>query len=82
MLLGVEFNVSELTELVCIEKDILEIVREWSRSAVDVTHVKDEVSGRIIKYLTIVDCSPSRFAVWKRIRDESTVLTRSDFTWI
>ena len=56
---------------VCVEKGTLAVDRDWRRLAVDVTHVKDEISGRASKYLTIVDCGPSRYAVWKKIRDES-----------
>ena len=37
----------------------------WDRIAVDVTHYNNK------KYLSIIDCGPSRFAVWKNVKDES-----------
>ena len=36
----------------------------WSRLAVDVTHYGSQL------YLSLVDCGPSRFSVWKDIRSE------------
>ena len=36
-----------------------------SRLAVDVTHYNRDC------YLTCVDCGPSRFVIWKKLRDES-----------
>ena len=37
----------------------------WERVAIDVTHFQ----GRL--YLTMVDCGPSRFAIWRQLRYES-----------
>lgn len=42
----------------------LGVDRVWQRLAVDVTHV-----GRT-PYLTMVDCGPSRFAIWRQLRNE------------
>ena len=36
----------------------------WSRLAVDVTHYSTH------RYLSLIDCGPSRFVVWKKIRSE------------
>ena len=36
----------------------------WGRIAADVTHLRDD------KFLTIIDCGPSRYTVWKRVRHE------------
>jgi hypothetical protein len=44
------------------EKGALSVHETWKRLAVDVTHY-----GRD-RYLTMVDCGPSRFAIWRRIR--------------
>lgn len=42
-------------------------VREnWYRLAIDVTKYNDR------KYLSLIDCGPSRFAIWKEIGDESS----------
>ena len=43
----------------------LEVERNWSRLALDVTHLGMQ------SYLTVVDCGPSRFAIWRRIRSEN-----------
>jgi len=37
----------------------------WSRVAVDVTHYGSQV------FLSMVDCGPSRFAIWRRLQNES-----------
>ena len=43
-------------------------VREtWQRLAIDVTKFNGD------KYLSFIDCGPSRFAIWKEIRDESSL---------
>jgi ribonuclease HI len=47
------------------KRGVLEVQDPWSRLACDVTHFK----GR--KYLTIIDCGPSRFSIWKLIKSES-----------
>lgn len=53
------------------EKGVLEVDRNWSRLSVGVTHVSEAGVRRKVPYLTIVDCGPSRFALWRRIKDES-----------
>ena len=42
------------------------IARNWSRLAIDVTHYRE------IPYLTMIDYGPSRFAIWKKIRGETS----------
>ena len=42
----------------------LGVADEWRRIAVDVTHYRQ------IPYLTLVDCGPGRFAIWKELRNE------------
>ena len=43
----------------------LSVDDDWRRVAMDVTHHGQQ------KYLTIVDCGPSRLAIWRAIRNES-----------
>ena len=43
----------------------LSVPDDWRRVAVDVTHYG------LQKYLTMVDCGPSRFAIWRIIRSEA-----------
>ncbi len=43
----------------------LGVKRNWSRLAIDITHYKRKV------YLTMVDCGPSRFAIWREVPTES-----------
>ena len=43
----------------------LHVKAVWDRVACDVTHYGNK------KYFTLIDCGPSRFAVWKPIPDES-----------
>ncbi|KRZ83029.1 hypothetical protein T08_13209 [Trichinella sp. T8] len=40
----------------------LDVEEVWQRVGMDITHVR----GR--PYLTLIDCGPSRFAVWRRLR--------------
>ncbi|XP_043226913.1 uncharacterized protein LOC122384018 [Amphibalanus amphitrite] len=40
----------------------LETERTWDRLAMDVTHLHGH------PYLTLVDCGPSRYAIWRRLR--------------
>lgn len=47
------------------EKGVLSTDKTWWRLAIDVTHYNG------VLYLTIVDCGPSRFAVWRLIRNEN-----------
>ena len=43
----------------------LEVAQSWSRLAIDVTHL-----GRW-SYLTLVDCGPGRFAIWRKVESEN-----------
>lgn len=47
------------------DKGELSVAQNWQRLAADVTHYGNE------RYLTMVDCGPSRFAIWRRINTES-----------
>ena len=47
------------------DKGKLEVDECWKRLACDVTHYQHD------KFLTIIDCGPSRFAIWRRIPNES-----------
>ena len=38
----------------------------WKRLAIDVTHYRQ------IPYLSVVDCGPGRFAIWRELRDETS----------
>ncbi|XP_043198082.1 uncharacterized protein LOC122368321 [Amphibalanus amphitrite] len=48
----------------------------WERVAVDVTHFQ----GRL--YLTMVDCGPSRFAIWRQLRCESAAYVTGEMSSI
>lgn len=52
------------------EKGHLDSKQIWHRVAIDVTHYKNK------RFLSIIDCGPSRYAIWRFIRDEeaSTIL--------
>ena len=43
----------------------LSVQSVWSRIAIDVTHYRGSL------YLSIIDCGPGRFAVWRRIKFET-----------
>ena len=43
------------------QKGTLKVDNVWDRLACDVTQVGNE------KYVTIIDCGPSRFAVWQKV---------------
>ena len=49
------------------QKGGLSVEKNWMRIAVDVTHFKG------ICYLTMVDCGPSRFIIWRKMRSEDAV---------
>ena len=49
------------------EAGSLSVNENWSRLAVDVTHYRGKA------YLTMVDCGPSRFAVWRQLSSERAV---------
>jgi transposase InsO family protein len=42
----------------------LEVEQSWWRVACDVTHYQGKL------YLSLIDCGPSRFALWRRLQDE------------
>ena len=48
-----------------VERGDLAVEGNWYRVAADVTHYND------INYLSIVDCGPSRFTIWRRLLNES-----------
>jgi transposase InsO family protein/ribonuclease HI len=47
------------------KKGHLHVTNCWERVAIDTTHYGGEV------YLTLIDCGPSRYTVWRRINSES-----------
>ena len=47
------------------ERGDLEVKECWRRLAVDVTHFQGSC------YLSLIDCGPSRFVIWRRLKDES-----------
>lgn len=49
-------------------KGELGVKENWKRLAIDVTHYRQML------YLTIVDCGPGRFAIWKDLRYETAQL--------
>ncbi|XP_067931172.1 uncharacterized protein [Watersipora subatra] len=48
------------------EKGSLIVEDNWWRLATDITHYNGTA------YLTVVDCGPSRFAIWRRLRNETS----------
>lgn len=44
---------------------ILSVSEDWTRLAMDVVHYRG------IPYLSVVDCGPGRFAIWRKMRGES-----------
>ena len=48
-----------------INEGELSVEKDWKRLALDVTHHGCQ------KYLPIVDCGPSQFAIWRNIQNES-----------
>ena len=49
----------------------LSVERCWDRIAIDSTHVGHD------KYLSIIDCGPSRYTIWRRIHAEDAALVTS-----
>ena len=47
-------------------KGQLSMDKNWCRVAIDVTHYQNK------PYLSLVDCGPSRFAIWREMRNERT----------
>ena len=45
------------------EPGVLSVTRNWQRLVMDVTHLGQKSS--------IVDCGPSRFAIWREVRSEN-----------
>ena len=43
----------------------LQVTENWRRIALDSTHLEGKC------YLTVVDCGPSRFIIWRKIRTEN-----------
>lgn len=48
-----------------VAKGDLAVEDNWSRVAVDITHYDNQL------FLSMVDCGPSRFAIWRRVQTES-----------
>ena len=44
---------------------VLSVLEPWTRIAIDVTHYK------AVPYLSIVDCGPGRYAIWRELRRET-----------
>jgi len=55
------------------ERGRLDVEECWERLACDVTHYKHD------KYLSIVDCGPSRFCVWRRLTCEDGAVVAKEF---
>ena len=54
------------------DKGELSVDHDWDRLATDVTHTNGDK-----KFLTVIDCGPSRFAIWREIQSETdTNVTR------
>ena len=43
---------------------VLDVDSVWTRVAVDITHYNSSL------YLTMIDCGPSRFTIWRKLRSE------------
>ena len=48
------------------EKGHLSVRRVWQRVGMDITHCRGQ------HYLTLIDCGPSRFAIWRRLRMQTS----------
>ena len=46
----------------------LHVEEIWYRLALDVTHFGG------CKFLTVIDCGPSRYAIWRKVASESSVI--------
>ena len=49
------------------ERGMLSVTHTWQRLAADITHYHGKL------FLSIIDCGPSRFAIWKEIPNETGV---------
>ena len=47
-------------------KGSLEVTRVWQRVAIDITHLGAR------RFLTLIDCGPSRFAVWRELQSQTS----------
>ena len=47
------------------EAGVLEVEKVWSRVAMDVTHYRG------IPFLTVIDCGPGRYALWRELKRET-----------
>ena len=47
-------------------KGSVEVDKVWQRMAIDITHVRKK------RYLTMIDCGPSRFAVWRELHSQTS----------
>ena len=45
----------------------LSVSENWTRASIDIVHYLN------IPYLSLVDCGPGRFAIWRKMRGESAV---------
>lgn len=43
----------------------LHVAEDWKRLAIDITHYRHKL------YLTMVDCGPGRFAIWREVKSEA-----------
>ena len=57
-------------------KGELGVADNWQRLSADVTHYKQE------RFLTLVDCGPSRFAIWRKIPSEDASVVVAAFEQI
>lgn len=44
----------------------IDVVDDWHRLATDITHYNGN------PYLTVIDCGPSRYAVWRKLKNETS----------
>ena len=49
------------------ENGTLQVDDLWERVSIDITHVNGA------HYLTLIDCGPSRFTIWRRLRSQNSV---------
>ena len=56
------------------EHGCLEVTKIWKRISVDVSHYENQI------YLVIVDCGPSRYGIWRLIRNESACVVIHELT--
>lgn len=49
------------------KKGKLEVPEIWARISMDICHVNNQ------HYLTLIDCGPSRYSIWRRIRRQDTI---------